>query len=72
MPPVLRAGRHAGQGGVPYLHEYLRVNRNEVVILVLEDHVLAEDAVDVLEASGLADRAYTWVPGTRPHRRCAR
>jgi hypothetical protein len=49
-----------------FLHDYLRVNRNEVVILVLEDHVLPEDAVAVLEASHLADRAYTWVPGTPP------
>ena len=49
-----------------FLHQYLRVNRNEVVILVLEDHVLPEDAVAVLEASHLADRAYTWVPGTPP------
>ena len=48
------------------LHDYLRVNRNEVVILVLEDHVTPEDAVAVLEASHLADRAYTWVPGTPP------
>jgi len=49
-----------------FLHEYLRVNRNEVVILVLEDHVTPQDAVAVLEASHLADRAYTWVPGTPP------
>lgn len=44
-------------------HDWLRVNPNEVVILVLEDHVTAEDAVDVLESSGLSDRAFTWVPG---------
>src|SRR6185312_16599652 len=37
-----------------------------VVILVLEDHVTAADAVAVLEASHLSDRAYTWVPGTPP------
>jgi hypothetical protein len=48
------------------LHDWLRVNRNEVVILVLEDHVLPKDAVAVLEASHLADRAYTWIPGTPP------
>jgi hypothetical protein len=46
------------------LHDFLRVNPNEVVILVLEDHVAAEDAVEVLESSGLADRAYAWVAGT--------
>ena len=33
---------------------------------MLEDHVQPEDAVAVLEASHLADRAYTWVPGTPP------
>jgi hypothetical protein len=49
-----------------FLHQWLRVNRNEVVILVLEDHVTPADAVAVLEASQLADRAYTWVPGTPP------
>jgi hypothetical protein len=46
------------------IHDWLRVNANEVIILVLEDHVSAEDAVDVLEDSGLADRAYTWSPGS--------
>jgi hypothetical protein len=45
------------------IHDWLRVNPNEVIILILEDHVEAEDAVEVLEASGLADRAYTWSPG---------
>jgi hypothetical protein len=44
-------------------HDFLRVNPNEVVILILEDFVAAEDAIDVLESSGLADRAYAWVPG---------
>jgi hypothetical protein len=48
------------------IHDFLRVNPNEVVILVLEDHVTAADAVAVLKASHLADRAYTWVPGTPP------
>jgi hypothetical protein len=46
------------------IHDWLRVNPNEVIILVLEDHVPAEAAVDVLEASGLADRAYTWSQGS--------
>ena len=46
------------------LHDWLRVNPNEVIILVLEDHVEAEDAVDVLESSGLADRAYAWTAGS--------
>lgn len=46
------------------MHDWLRVNPNEVIILVLEDHVTAEDAVDVLESSSLADRAYAWAPGT--------
>ena len=46
------------------IHDWLRVNPNEVVILVLEDHVDAKDAIAALEASHLADRAYTWIPGT--------
>ena len=46
------------------IHDWLRVNPNEVILLVLEDHVEAEDAVDVLESSGLADRAYAWVAGS--------
>ena len=66
MPPVLRARRDLAKDAFASLHDYLRVNRNEVVILVLEDHVEPKDAVAVLEASHLADRAYTWVPGTPP------
>jgi hypothetical protein len=46
------------------LHDWLRVNPNEVIILILEDHVEAEDAVDVLESSGLADRAFAWAAGS--------
>ena len=46
------------------LHDWLRVNPNEVILLVLEDHVEAEDAVEVLESSGLADRAYAWTAGS--------
>ena len=45
------------------LHDWLRVNPNEVVLLVLEDHVKAEDAIDVLRSSGLADRAFAWKQG---------
>jgi hypothetical protein len=59
-------GARLAQNEFRFLHDWLRVNRNEVVILVLEDHVLPEDAVAVLEASHLADRAYTWLPGTPP------
>ena len=39
------------------------MNRNEVVILVLEDHVAPEDAVAVIKKSGLAQRAYVWPAG---------
>ena len=45
--------------------DFLRENPNEVLILILEDHVEPEDAIDVLERAGLADRAYTWEPGTK-------
>jgi hypothetical protein len=46
------------------IHDWLRVNPNEVIILILEDHVSAEDAVEALEDSGLADRAYAWAQGS--------
>jgi hypothetical protein len=59
-------GATLAQNEFRLVHDWLRVNRNEVVILVLEDHVPPKDAVAVLEASHLADRAYTWVPGTPP------
>jgi hypothetical protein len=53
--PALTAFRH--------MREFLRVNPNEVVVLVLEDFVQPEDAVKVLERSGIADRALPWTPG---------
>ena len=64
MPPLLRARGDPAKQAFTLLHDFLRVNPNEVVVLVLEDHVAAEDAVEVLESSGLADRAYAWVAGT--------
>jgi hypothetical protein len=45
------------------VHDWLRVNPNEVLILIVEDHVDAADAIAALEDSGLADRAYPWAPG---------
>jgi hypothetical protein len=44
------------------IDDYLRENPNEVIVLILEDHVDAEDAVDVLKRSGLARRALQWDP----------
>jgi hypothetical protein len=45
------------------IHDFLRENPNEVVVLVLEDFVDPADAVAVLERSGLAGHAWSWRPG---------
>jgi hypothetical protein len=45
------------------MHDFLRENPNEVVILILEDHVRAEDTMRALDRGGLADRAWAWTPG---------
>ena len=45
------------------IHDYLRENPNEVIVLVLEDHVDAADAIQALERGGLARRALVWSPG---------
>jgi len=45
------------------VHDFLRENPNQVVVLVLEDYVEAADAIDVLERSGLAGHALSWRPG---------
>jgi hypothetical protein len=46
------------------LHDFLRENPNEVIVLVLEDEVAPADAIDALEHGGLADRALVWSPGS--------
>jgi hypothetical protein len=43
---------------------FLRENPNEVLIILVQDQVRQEDAVRVLEDSGLARRAWTWTRGT--------
>jgi hypothetical protein len=53
--PALEAFQH--------LHDFLRLNPNEVVVLVLEDYVSPEAGIKVLERSGLADQALEWHPG---------
>jgi hypothetical protein len=45
------------------INDYLREHPEQVVLLILDDHVRSEDAVAALERSGLADRAYSWTPG---------
>jgi hypothetical protein len=45
------------------IHDFLRMNPNEVVILDLEDFVEPDDAIKVLRDSGLADQAMTWKRG---------
>ncbi len=45
------------------IDDYLRENPNEVIVLILEDHVDAADAVDALTKSGLSRHALHWDPG---------
>ena len=45
------------------IHDFLRENPNEVVVLLVEDFVDTEDAVAVLERSGLADHTLSWQRG---------
>ena len=45
------------------IHDFLRENPNEVIILVLEDFVDPADAMRALERGGLAQRALAWSPG---------
>ena len=51
-----------GDRGLKVFARWLKENPNQVVILVLEDHVSAQDAVEVIRKSGLAKRAYVWLP----------
>ena len=60
------AGALKAQKAFEAFNRWLRENPNQIVILVLEDHVSAKDAVDVIEKSGLATRAYVWVRGSPP------
>jgi hypothetical protein len=46
------------------IDDFLRQKPNEVILIVIEDHVSPELAVKGLERSGLSDRAYAWEPGT--------
>jgi hypothetical protein len=48
-----------------HLHDFLRENPHEVIVLVIEDHVDSADAVDVLERSGLAGHALVWERGDK-------
>ena len=45
------------------MHDFLRENPNEVIVLILEDYVEPEDAIRALDRGGLADRALPWTPG---------
>ena len=50
--------------GFARVHDFLRENPNEVVLIILQDEIDAADAVQVLQKSRLADLAYTWEPGS--------
>ena len=45
------------------VHDWLRENPNEVIVVMVEEHLDGEEAVAMFERSGLADRAYTLQPG---------
>jgi hypothetical protein len=45
------------------IDDYLRSHPNEVVMLILEDHVTPEDAIYALDRAGLDENAYSWEPG---------
>jgi hypothetical protein len=50
--------------GFGRIHDWLRENPNQVVLIILQDEIEAADAVKALERSRLASRAYTWEPDT--------
>jgi hypothetical protein len=60
------ATRADGDRGLKVFARWLKENPNQVVILVLEDHVSAQDAVAAIERSGLAKRAYVWDEDEKP------
>ena len=60
---VCEIGASPAEPAFREIHDFLRQNPNEVVVLVIEDHVDPEDAIRVLERGGLADRALSWAPG---------
>lgn len=45
------------------MNDFLRENPNEVVVLMIEDFVTAEDGMRALERSGFAGRAWRWADG---------
>jgi hypothetical protein len=59
---VCEPGALKAETGFARIHDFLRENPNEVVLLILQDEIEAADAVDVLKKSRLADLAYTWKP----------
>ena len=65
LPQHVRARRALkAEDGFARIHDFLRENPNEVVLIILQDEIDAADAVEVLEKSRLADLAYTWEPGS--------
>jgi hypothetical protein len=48
------------------IDDWLRENPNEVIIIIVEDHVDDEDAIEAFDDGGLADRAYSWDPDEPP------
>ena len=63
MPPYCELGATRAVDTFRVIDDYLRENPNEVIVLILEDHVDAADAVDVLKKSGLGRHALQWDPG---------
>jgi len=52
------------QGTLHEIRQWLDRNRNEVLVIVIQDLVTPQETARVFRASGLYDRVYTWRPGT--------
>ncbi len=52
------------QGTLHEIRQWLDRNRNEVLLIVIQDLVTPQETARVFRASGLHDRVYTWRPGT--------
>jgi len=52
--------------GLAEVQDFLYTHPDAVIVIIFEDHVDADIMVASLEASGLADRAWTWDGGALP------
>jgi len=61
---ICERGATRARAGLEEIASFLRENPNEVVLILVEDHVEVNDAVRAFTKSGLASRAWSWQPGT--------